>query len=146
MHLRISRPLRRGIWSNISRAPREVQMLSGLRRRRLLVAAVPLSVLPSAYSRAATPPAIVPGGIPLGLEQLVTTGGPPLALDFAPGDSTGRLFIAGQTTGRVELWKSGATAQTTPFLSTATGGITLSGGSEKGLLGIAFHPNYNAPK
>src|SRR6187551_2231550 len=103
---------------------------SAMRVRRLLPL-VPFTLLPAEWCWGQAPPAISMGGVVLGLETVTTTGGPPLALEVAPGDSSNRLFIAGQTTGRVELLKSGSTVQTTPFLSTASGGLTLSTGSEK---------------
>src|SRR5438552_2836863 len=66
----------------------------GPRRPRLLVSGIPLTILPAACASAATPPPIVTsGGFVVGLQTLVTTGGPPLALDYAPGDATGRLRI-----------------------------------------------------
>jgi glucose/arabinose dehydrogenase len=59
--------------------------------------------------------------------------------DFAapPGDST-RVFITEQSTARVRLVLNGV-LQATPFLNI---GSIVGSGSERGLLGIAFHPNY----
>jgi hypothetical protein len=111
-------------------------------RARRLFPAVSLSLLSTPIAFAQTPPPIsTTGGIALGLSPLATfSGGPPLALDYAP-DSTDRLFIAGQTNGQVQILQSGA-LQATPFFNVSTAGITLSQGSEKGLLGMAFHPNF----
>ncbi len=53
------------------------------------------------------------------------------------GDGTQRLFVLEQG-GRLRLIKGGV-IQATPFLD--LGGLTSSGG-ERGLLGVAFHPQY----
>ncbi len=60
----------------------------------------------------------------------------PLALDSPPGDTT-RIVVARQN-GVIRLIKNG-TLQATPFLDISA--LTASGG-ERGLLGIAFHPDY----
>jgi glucose/arabinose dehydrogenase len=54
-----------------------------------------------------------------------------------PGDGTARLFIV-EKTGRIKLLKGGVT---TTFLDLSG---KVSGGSEQGLLGLAFPPGYNA--
>jgi glucose/arabinose dehydrogenase len=72
-----------------------------------------------------------------------TTGAPDfLTTDGVPGDNN--LFVLGQS-GQIRVISNG-TLQTTPFLdaSTALGG-TLIAGDERGLLGLAFSPNYNVP-
>ena len=53
------------------------------------------------------------------------------------GDGTGRLFVVEQG-GTVRIVKNGALLPT-PFINIAD---LLSTGGERGLLGIAFHPNY----
>ncbi len=53
-------------------------------------------------------------------------------------DGTGRLFIVEQP-GRIKILKPDGTIRSTPFLD-ITG--ATSGGFEQGLLGLAFHPNY----
>ncbi len=52
-------------------------------------------------------------------------------------DGTGRLFIVEQS-GRIKVFKSGS-VRATPFLDIRA---SVSKGSEQGLLGLAFHPNY----
>ncbi len=69
--------------------------------------------------------------IPSGLSQPVFAGG--------AGDSSGRLFIVEQT-GRIRVLQSGASA-TTVFLDVQSK-VVSSG--ERGLLGLAFHPQYAA--
>jgi glucose/arabinose dehydrogenase len=53
------------------------------------------------------------------------------------GDGTNRFFIVEQT-GRIKIW-NGTSVLGTPFLSLAG---KVSGGGEQGLLGLAFHPDY----
>ena len=75
-------------------------------RTRRLLPLIPAVLLPSHPLLAQTPPPIVTGGAPLGLQTVTTfSGGPPLALDYAPGDANDRLFIAGQINGQVKLLK-----------------------------------------
>lgn len=54
-----------------------------------------------------------------------------------PGDGSGRLFIVEQT-GKILLLKGGAVAPD-PFLDISS---LVSGSSEQGLLGLAFHPDF----
>ncbi|MBM3290596.1 MAG: PQQ-dependent sugar dehydrogenase [Candidatus Hydrogenedentes bacterium] len=71
--------------------------------------------------------------------QLVASGfSAPVFVTGAPGDTT-RLFVLEQTTGRIRLIKNGVTAAT-PFLDIGT--RVSDGGGERGLLGLAFHPDY----
>lgn len=53
------------------------------------------------------------------------------------GDHSGRIFIV-QQTGQIRIW-NGTTLNATPFLDVS--GI-IKTGSEQGLLGLAFDPNY----
>jgi len=62
----------------------------------------------------------------------------PLYVVAPPGD-TERLMVLEQFTGRVELIKNGQ-AQQTPFLD--LGSIISTDAGERGLLGLAFHPEY----
>ena len=58
-----------------------------------------------------------------------------------PGDLS-RLFVLEQLTGRIRIIKNGATLAT-PFLNLGSTGLAkISTGSERGLLGLAFHPQY----
>src|SRR6478609_9817571 len=58
--------------------------------------------------------------------------GPPTAMEFAPD---GRLFVCLQT-GQVRVIKNGSLLAT-PFLN-----IQVDSSGERGLLGIAFDPNF----
>jgi len=55
------------------------------------------------------------------------------------GDGSGRLFVLEQT-GRIRIIDSNGNLQATPFLDIDA--ISASGG-ERGLLGLAFHPDYD---
>src|SRR5689334_5619814 len=63
----------------------------------------------------------------------------PVALTFAPGDASGRLFVVEQV-GRIRILK-GDTVQEekAPFLDLHT---RVSTRTEQGLLGLAFHPEF----
>src|SRR5690606_31577365 len=54
------------------------------------------------------------------------------------GDS--RLFVVEQNTGRIRIIKNGVVLPT-PFLDI---GAKASSSGERGLLGLAFHPNYSS--
>jgi glucose/arabinose dehydrogenase len=70
--------------------------------------------------------------------ELVVSGlTQPTDFQVAPGDTT-RFFILEQD-GRIRVIQNGM-LQTTPFLDIDS--LVGSGGSEQGLLGLAFHPNY----
>jgi len=80
------------------------------------------------------PPAISPGSytsafVAGGLSQ-------PVLIAAAPGDTT-RLFIV-EKAGTIRILRSGSLLSR-PFLDI---GSRVSGGSEQGLLGLAFHPGY----
>lgn len=71
--------------------------------------------------------------------ELVATGFDfPLFLTAPPGDTV-RLFIV-EKSGRIEIIRNGAVLPI-PFLDLST---LVSTGSEQGLLGLAFHPQYAA--
>src|SRR3954452_12607653 len=78
----------------------------------------------------------------IGLEPVTNVAGPSLDLTHA-GDGTDRLFLAGQNTGDVRIFKNGALVAT-PFLDVNGTGVTganlpLATTGERGLLGMAFH-------
>ncbi|MEQ8763625.1 MAG: PQQ-dependent sugar dehydrogenase [Planctomycetota bacterium] len=71
--------------------------------------------------------------------ELVQTGfTSPIFVTAAPGDYE-RLFVVEQT-GRIKIIKNGQTLAT-PFINLST---RIRNGSERGLLGLAFHPNYES--
>ena len=77
---------------------------------------------------------------PLSSELVVSGLARPVQVTAAPGD-TSRIFIVEQrsgSTGRIRIFNlDTGTLNSTPFLS-----LTVSTSSEQGLLGMAFHPNY----
>jgi glucose/arabinose dehydrogenase len=75
------------------------------------------------------------GDIPVHLEVAASGLSFPLDLTAPPGDS--RLFIA-EKGGAIRIVKNGSLLST-PFLNISS---LVSNGSEQGLLGIAFHPQY----
>ena len=87
-----------------------------------LVAALALIVPPAPASAAIT------------LTPVITGLNSPVFVTGA-GDGTNRLFVVEQT-GRVKVFKNGVTST---FLNIST---KISTGDERGLLGLAFHPNY----
>jgi len=75
----------------------------------------------------------------LELREVVRGLARPVALVVAPGDARKRLFILEQFVGRIRIFENGKLAPK-PFLT--IGG--LSNGNEQGLLGLAFHPKFQA--
>jgi glucose/arabinose dehydrogenase len=116
----------------------------------LLIAAA----LAPGSSFAAPPPSDLPA--PAGQDSrsgAVALGGPTTAdIAFDPkasgltspvfitgaGDGTDRFFIVEQT-GRIKIWIPGTGVLATPFLNLAG---KASVGGERGLIGLAFHPDY----
>jgi glucose/arabinose dehydrogenase len=92
---------------------------------------LPLLALGLAVSALAAPPAVT-------LRTVVASGlSAPVAIANA-GDGSGRLFIAEQD-GRVRIVTKEGALLATPFLD-----ISPLDGGERGLLGLAFHPQYAA--
>ncbi|MDX2029083.1 MAG: PQQ-dependent sugar dehydrogenase [Blastocatellia bacterium] len=59
-------------------------------------------------------------------------------------DGSNRLFIV-ERSGRIKILPQGASAVLgTPFIDLSGKIVTGSGGDERGLLGLAFHPQFNA--
>jgi len=83
---------------------------------------------------------VVPPGLArlVRLERVVNGLDHPLALEVAPGDRSGRLFVV-ERGGRVLLLRGG-TVSPAPFLD--LGSLVSRDHEERGLLGLAFHPDY----
>ncbi len=92
------------------------------------------SPTPTSGTCAAGP--VVPGTPTLAAQLVVAGLRSPLDLQSAPGDRE-RLFVVEQG-GRIRLVRGGQLA-TAPFLDVAS---RISSGGERGLLGLAFHPQY----
>lgn len=71
----------------------------------------------------------------LNLQSFATGFSSPVEITHAPNDS--RLFVV-QKGGLIRIVNTNGTVNSTPFLNVSG----LSNGSEQGLLGLAFHPNY----
>lgn len=86
------------------------------------------------------PGPITQGSIQIGIEQVASgLTSPLLAIDA--GDGTDRLFVVDQI-GDVRLIKSDV-LQAQPFLDVSSRLVNVGTGfSERGLLGLAFHPDY----
>src|SRR6185369_9278597 len=104
----------------------------------LLLLCAPALVLAEAASGPPSPSAGEPlaPGFFFRVIQRATGLNSPIGIANA-GDGTNRLFIIEQG-GRIRIW-NGTTLLPTPFLDITS--LVLSGG-EQGLLGLAFHPNY----
>lgn len=76
------------------------------------------------------------GDPPLSTELVATGFQLPVFATAPAGDP--RLFVLEQNSGRIELVKAGV-IQTQPFLDVSA---KLLAGGERGLLGLAFHPDY----
>ena len=99
-------------------------------RKVFLVSVLPLLALAAAEAADQAQP-------PLPLVQIATGLVKPVGITNA-GDGSGRLFITLQD-GRIVIW-NGTQVLPTPFLDIDA--IVNSSGSEQGLLGLAFHPDY----
>ncbi len=108
----------------------------------LAVAALVALILPTlsacGSSDGGPPPAPPPppSSATLRLETVATGLAFPVFLTHAPGD-TARLFVV-EKTGQVRIITNGSLLPT-PFVDLSS---QVSGGSEQGLLGMAFHPDY----
>lgn len=83
-------------------------------------------------------PFVSPGDTTLATQLVASGFDKPLFVTAPPGDAS-RLLVLEQETGRVMLIKNG-TRVATPFLDIGT--LVSSDGGERGLLGMAFHPDY----
>jgi len=85
---------------------------------------------------ASTSPRVPPSSSEYAAAFVVGGLSSPLDLTSAPGD-TSRVFIV-EKTGTIRIWRRGA-LNARPFLDVSD---RVSAGSEQGLLGLAFHPQY----
>lgn len=81
-------------------------------------------------------PVSAQNGLTLGLDSIVTGLSLPVFVTHA-GDGSNRLFIVEQA-GRIRIFQNGSLPGT-PFLDIQS---RVTSGGERGLLGIAFHPDY----
>ena len=76
-------------------------------------------------------------GQTISLQQFATGFSSAIAIVHPPNDS--RLFIV-QQRGLIRILNDNGTVNTTPFINLSS--VVSQSGSERGLLGLAFHPNY----
>ncbi len=84
-----------------------------------------------------TPPPLSSGPDALALEEVAAGFVNATAVTNA-GDGSGRLFVV-QREGQIRIVEPGGAVAASPFLD--IGGVVLAG-NERGLLGLAFHPDY----
>ncbi|HEX6900073.1 MAG TPA: PQQ-dependent sugar dehydrogenase [Thermoanaerobaculia bacterium] len=87
---------------------------------------------------AGTPAAAAPGSF-VSIVQMTGGLADPIGVTNA-GDGSGRLFIL-ERSGRIRIW-TGSQLLATPFLDVQTLTQCPADCGERGLLGLAFHPNY----
>jgi glucose/arabinose dehydrogenase len=87
---------------------------------------------------AAAPAAFNPLAVNLTLTSVASGLSSPVLVTHA-GDGSGRLFVVEQT-GKIKILKGG-TVLPTPFLSLSA---SILAGGEQGLLGLAFHPQFES--
>jgi glucose/arabinose dehydrogenase len=127
-------------------SPTARSLLAGLALVMLIgtqtaLAGDPVSV--RSVSPAATPPvsvepsAFVPGNVHLTFARIARGLSKPVFITHS-GDNNGRLFVVEQT-GRIRVIRKGV-LQSRPFLDLRS---KISTGGERGLLGLAFHPDYS---
>lgn len=79
------------------------------------------------------------GAQTIGVTPFASGFSSPIEITHPAGDA--RLFVV-QKGGSIKILNPDGTVNPTPFLTLPSG--TISSGSEQGLLGLAFHPNYAA--
>jgi glucose/arabinose dehydrogenase len=108
-----------------------------LQRFRALVAVVAvgaIGVIPASAAAQEEPPAVGLQTVAEGLTSPVTL--------TSPGDGSGRLFVVDQA-GLIRVLMADGTLRAEPFLDLRARMVALMPGfDERGLLGLAFHPQY----
>ena len=98
---------------------------------------------PPQPTTASTPPLIAKGNIQIELQTVASGLTAPVDLQDA-ADGSGRLFIVEQT-GKIKILKNGAILPT-PFLDVTDRLVPIMPDyDERGLLGLAFDPDFNDP-
>ena len=107
------------------------------------MSAIPRSVFAALLIGVMTGPAqgsaaVTPSRVHLGLTQVASGLSQPLLVTNA-GDGSGRLFVVEQG-GKIKIIAAGKVLAV-PFLDLSS---SVSNGSEQGLLGLAFHPDFKS--
>jgi glucose/arabinose dehydrogenase len=107
--------------------------------RKLLLVVLVLGLSGSVSAASALPASLlINSALSLGFIQVADDLSLPIAIAHA-GDSSGRLFITLQ--GGQIMIHDGTQVLSTPFLNISS---LISNGSERGLLSVAFHPDYES--
>ncbi len=108
-------------------------------RKRLLISLAALAVTGLVFftSRVRSDELIKPSALQIALAKVGSGFELPVFLTNA-GDGSGRIFVVGKR-GTIQILKDGEPAKK-PFLDMAN--MVNSGANERGLLGLAFHPDY----
>ena len=102
----------------------------------LLLATTSCRAAASGPSAVPVPPAVAAG---VTLSRVATGLSKPVFLTAAPGDDSNRLFVV-EKTGTIRVIRNGIfDPQAKPFMDVSD---RVSRGSEQGLLGLTFHPDY----
>ncbi len=108
-----------------------------MKQKRLAVFTLAILVLLLFWNARQARPASGQTGSAISVQRVIASGLTlPVGITHA-GDGTNRLFVI-EKVGRIRIIKNGAVLPI-PFLDVSA---LVSGGSEQGLLGLAFHPDY----
>ena len=111
--------------------------------RHQLVALMTAIALPAIAQAQPIVPKIPHGPATIRLAPVVSGLTAPLSANFVPGDPS-RMYVVEQA-GTVKLVQNGV-VQPTPFLDTSATTVPMRAGyDERGLLGVAFDPNFSNP-
>src|SRR5262249_56577245 len=107
--------------------------------RILRLAAIGLSAVAACGCNVGPGP--LPTGTSVGLQPIADGLTAPVKV-VAPPDGSGRLFVVDQI-GRIRIIDALGNLKAEPFLDVSDRMTTLAAGyDERGLLGLAFHPDY----
>src|SRR5262245_4940866 len=105
-------------------------------RSALIVLGFLLAAVGTTFHLWVSPPVSAQTSLTLALDSIVTGLSLPVFVTHA-GDGSNRLFVVEQA-GRIRIFQNGSLLST-PFLDIQS---RVTSGGEKGLLGLAFHPDY----
>lgn len=136
--------------TQLTREVAKTEIVQSSRRHRLFLKTIPLFLLASSVTLTASVvaepmplPLIPKGNVQIELQTVASGLTAPVDLED-PADGSGRLFVVEQT-GRIKIL-SGGTILPTPFLDVTDRLVPLMPEyDERGLLGLAFHPDFNNP-
>ena len=118
-----------------------MRLPAGVVHRGRLTIAIALALLASIVLPGDVQPAnaVDPVHVGVRLSKVASGLSSPVAI-AAPNDGSGRLFILEQA-GRIRVWTPHSGLLGAPYLDITS---KVSSGGERGLLGLAFHPNFKS--